>query len=106
MRKSRWPSWAPAPKKPTVSVDVKQHSTNHQLTRTQAVCGYTLIKQGEASPAFPGVLSEPSFVGNLIIIRTKMLANEPSFVRNRIIVRIKMLPNEPSFVRNRIIFRI
>ena len=26
---SRWPSWAPVPNKPTVSVDVKQHSTNH-----------------------------------------------------------------------------
>ena len=26
--KSRWPSWAPVPNKPTVSVDVKQHSTN------------------------------------------------------------------------------
>ena len=23
--KSRWPSWAPVPNKPTVSVDVKQH---------------------------------------------------------------------------------
>ena len=27
--KSRWPSWAPVPNKPTVSVDVKQHSTNN-----------------------------------------------------------------------------
>ena len=27
VRKSRWPSWAPVPNKPTVSVDVKQHST-------------------------------------------------------------------------------
>ena len=26
--KSRWPSRAPVPNKPTVSVDVKQHSTN------------------------------------------------------------------------------
>ena len=26
--KSRWPSWAPVPNKPKVSVDVKQHSTN------------------------------------------------------------------------------
>ena len=25
--KSRWPSWVPVPNKPTVSVDVKQHST-------------------------------------------------------------------------------
>ena len=25
---SRWPSWAPVPNKPTVCVDVKQHSTN------------------------------------------------------------------------------
>ena len=28
VRKSRWPSWAPVPNKPTVSVAVKQHSTN------------------------------------------------------------------------------
>ena len=27
-RQSKWPSWAPVPNKPTVSVDVKQHSTN------------------------------------------------------------------------------
>ena len=26
--KSRWPSWAPVPNKPRVSVDVKQHSSN------------------------------------------------------------------------------
>ena len=26
VRKSRWPSWAPIPNKPSVSVDVKQHS--------------------------------------------------------------------------------
>ena len=26
---SRWPSWAPVPNKPTVSVDVKQQLTNH-----------------------------------------------------------------------------
>ena len=26
--KSRWPSWAPVPNKPTVSVDVKQRSAN------------------------------------------------------------------------------
>ena len=26
--KSRWPSWAPVPNKPRVSLDVKQHSTN------------------------------------------------------------------------------
>ena len=26
--KSRWPSWAPVPNKPMVSVDIKQHSTN------------------------------------------------------------------------------
>ena len=29
VRKSRWPSWAPVPNKPTVSVDVKQHSASH-----------------------------------------------------------------------------
>ena len=28
--KSRWPSWAPVPNKPTVSVDVKQHSTQQR----------------------------------------------------------------------------
>ena len=26
--KSKWPSWAPVPNKPTVSVDVKQHFDN------------------------------------------------------------------------------
>ena len=31
VRKSRWPSWAPVPNKPTVSVDVKQHSTNQNI---------------------------------------------------------------------------
>ena len=30
--KSRWPSWAPVPNQPTVSVDVKQHSTNSGFT--------------------------------------------------------------------------
>ena len=28
--KSRWPSWAPVPNKPTVSVDVKQHLYNNK----------------------------------------------------------------------------
>ena len=32
--KSRWPSWAPVPNKPTVSVDVKQHSTTTTTTTT------------------------------------------------------------------------
>ena len=32
--KSRWPSWAPLPNNPTVSVDVKHHSTN-QYDKTQ-----------------------------------------------------------------------
>ena len=27
--KSRWPSWAPVPNKPTVSVNVKQHFNNN-----------------------------------------------------------------------------
>ena len=31
--KSRWPSWAPIPNKPTVSVNVKQHF-NHQVGLT------------------------------------------------------------------------
>ena len=31
--KSRWPSWAPVPNKPTVSVDVKQHFNNNILER-------------------------------------------------------------------------
>ena len=30
--KSRWPSWAPVPNKPTVSVDVKQHFNNLKLS--------------------------------------------------------------------------
>ena len=31
--KSRWPSWVSVPNKPTVSVDVKQHSTNARSSR-------------------------------------------------------------------------
>ena len=30
VRKSRWPSWAPVPNKPMVSVDVKQHFNRNQ----------------------------------------------------------------------------
>ena len=30
VRKSRWPSWAPVPKKPTVSVDVKQYFNKYE----------------------------------------------------------------------------
>ena len=40
--KSRWPSWAPVPNKPTVSVDVKQHPTN------QAVIGELAWPSGKA----------------------------------------------------------
>ena len=29
--KVEWPSWAPVPNKPTVSADVKQHSTKTAL---------------------------------------------------------------------------
>ena len=29
--KSRWPSWAPGPNKPTVSVDVKQHFNSNNM---------------------------------------------------------------------------
>ena len=36
--KSRWPSWAPVPNKPTVSVDVKQHSTNSKLCFVKMTC--------------------------------------------------------------------
>ena len=32
--KSRWPSWAPVPNTPTVSVDVKQHFSNNGKPRT------------------------------------------------------------------------
>ena len=35
---SRWPSWAPVPNKPTVSVDVKQHSTNLKIHIVQELC--------------------------------------------------------------------
>ena len=35
MGKSRWPSWVPVPNKPTVSVDVKQHSTNQPLVKRE-----------------------------------------------------------------------
>ena len=33
--KSRWPSRAPVPDKPTVSVDIKQHSTNNYQSKSQ-----------------------------------------------------------------------
>ena len=33
--KSRWTSWAPVSNKPTVSVDVKQHSTNWKVIKTK-----------------------------------------------------------------------
>ena len=36
--KSRWPSWAPVPNKPTVSVDVKQHSTNKSESLELSSC--------------------------------------------------------------------
>ena len=36
--KSRWPSWVPVPNKPTVSVDIKQHS--HQLKTN---CGINIM---------------------------------------------------------------
>ena len=36
--KSRWTSWAPVPNKPTVSVDVKQHSTNRVTLNTDINC--------------------------------------------------------------------
>ena len=35
MSKSRWPSWALVPNKPTVSVDVKQHFNNEEEESTQ-----------------------------------------------------------------------
>ena len=34
--KVRWPSWAPVLNKPTVSVDVKQHSTNIESQTVQS----------------------------------------------------------------------
>ena len=41
--KPRWPSWAPVPNTPTVSVDVKQHSTNfiHVEAGQTSSCGPT-----------------------------------------------------------------
>ena len=36
---SRWTSWAPAPNKPTVSVDVKQHFSNNVVPFKQVVFG-------------------------------------------------------------------
>ena len=35
--KSRWPSWAPVPNKPTVSVDVKQHFNNNKPCQQRTV---------------------------------------------------------------------
>ena len=37
MWKSRWPSWAPVPNKPTVSVDVKQHFNNEDVLPVQSI---------------------------------------------------------------------
>ena len=36
--KLRWPSWAPVPNKPTVSVDVKQHFNNNLCTLYLPAC--------------------------------------------------------------------
>ena len=52
--KSRWPSWAPIPNKPTVSVDVKQHSTNHLFVHTEegvyyACSSHKVIRLSQAS---------------------------------------------------------
>ena len=41
---SRWPSWAPVPNKPTVSVDVKQHSTKLMFPTETATDEKTNIK--------------------------------------------------------------
>ena len=43
--KSRWTSWAPVPNKPTVSVDVKQHSTS------QPTCPREVIAEPTATTA-------------------------------------------------------
>ena len=37
VRKSRWTSWAPVPNKPTVSVDVKQHFSNTNISAKHTV---------------------------------------------------------------------
>ena len=46
---SRWPSWAPVPNKPTVSVDVKQHS-NKKLWRHFGHLQACLLTAGPWSP--------------------------------------------------------
>ena len=51
--KSRWPSWAPVPNKPTVSVDVKHHSTKSGLW----VAGSPWFLQQQLQPSDD---SEPS----------------------------------------------
>ena len=61
--KSRWPSWAPVPNKPTVSAEVKQHSADHSSPKTasfplvflwQYVCNHTAHRQIQSCQvAFP-----------------------------------------------------
>ena len=50
--KSRWPSWAPVPNKPTVSVDVKQHSTKIYFYRAQELC-----ESRGGRPGLPSLIS-------------------------------------------------
>ena len=51
MRKARWISWAPAPNKPTVSVGVKQHSTNRTQTELRGSVKVEVAVLGQGSPA-------------------------------------------------------
>ena len=48
--KSRWPSWAPVPNKPTVSVDVKQH---FKINQTFAQCLHVTVHLPTPAPPPP-----------------------------------------------------
>ena len=54
--KSRWPPWAPVPNKPTVSVDVKQYSTNQFWT---------------PSPPYPLPPHSPSLISFMVSVDVK-----------------------------------
>ena len=57
--KSRWTSWAPVPNKPTVSVDVKQHSTN-QYRRTKRAGASDSSQENWLPPLHPLPLPPPA----------------------------------------------
>ena len=61
MWKSRWTSWAPLPNKPTVSVDVKQHSTkSHSVPGATNLSSHNCYGQQQAPRALQVTQLQPS----------------------------------------------